>query len=84
MFTIQGGYSSVRHSLRRRGWVEKFYNITSPLQQSSLTAVKKPAFRDDDCDAVEDGDDDDDDGTDDDDVDSMSMFCSAFINIIVM
>ncbi|BFZ08443.1 hypothetical protein BsWGS_11482 [Bradybaena similaris] len=60
VFTIQGGYSTIRNSLRRRGWVEKFYKI--PVPQKKTAPVKKPKGSDDD-----DNDFDDDDGDDDDD-----------------
>lgn len=68
VFTIQGGYSTIRNSLRRRGWVEKFYKI--PVPQKKTAQVKKPKGSDDD-----DNDFDDDDGDDDDD-DVDSKFVS--------
>ncbi|CAG5125049.1 unnamed protein product [Candidula unifasciata] len=60
VFTIQGGYSTIRHSLRRRGWVEKFYKI--PVPQKKTPQLKKQKGSDDD-----DNDFDDDDVDDDDD-----------------
>ncbi|XP_052214248.1 tubulin glycylase 3B-like isoform X4 [Dreissena polymorpha] len=65
VFTIQGGYSAIRHSLRKRGWVEKFYRIPGP--QKSTKKGHKKGGDDDDEDGDDDGDDDDDD---DDDTDS--------------
>ncbi|XP_076447647.1 uncharacterized protein LOC143284649 isoform X2 [Babylonia areolata] len=74
VFTIQGGYSSVRHSLRRRGWVEKFYKTTVTVKKTPTTKRKKNTSDDDD-DADDDDDDDDDDGanTDDDDNDQPKI-----------
>lgn len=64
IFTIQGGYASIRHSLRRRGWVEKFFKIQPPTKPSPKQKLHKNS---DDDDEGNDDDDTDDDGTDDDD-----------------
>ncbi|XP_025106336.1 tubulin glycylase 3C-like isoform X4 [Pomacea canaliculata] len=70
VFTIQGGYSSIRHSLRERGWVEKFYKIPSLSQKTSKPTHQTSSDDDDDDDDNEnDGNDDGDDDTDDDDDD---------------
>ena len=68
VFTIQGGYSSIRHSLRRRGWVEKFYKTT--LTKKTPRTKRRKTASDDDDDDNDDDDDDDDDGADTDDDDS--------------
>ncbi|XP_050412137.1 uncharacterized protein LOC126827028 isoform X1 [Patella vulgata] len=67
IFTIQGGYASIRQSLRKRGWVEKFYKTTGPVKRASRTKRRKQNSESDDSDGDDDDDDDDDDdGTDDD------------------
>ncbi|KAL3852340.1 hypothetical protein ACJMK2_015997 [Sinanodonta woodiana] len=63
VFTIQGGYSAVRHSLRRRGWVEKFYKLPAPPKK---TKKKRQKNGEDDDDENDDDDDDDTDDTDSD------------------
>ncbi|ESO84411.1 hypothetical protein LOTGIDRAFT_168866 [Lottia gigantea] len=75
VFTIQGGYASVRNSLRKRGWVEKFYKTTGFNKRPSRPKRRKQNSDDSDSDgaaadndgAAADNDDDDDAGTDDDD-----------------
>ncbi|XP_064605541.1 tubulin tyrosine ligase 3-like isoform X2 [Liolophura sinensis] len=64
VFTIQGGYSAVRNSLRRRGWIEKFYRLTVPVKKPPGHKRKRNSEEDEDDDA---DDDDDGDCTDDDD-----------------
>lgn len=76
VFTIQGGYSSVRRSLRRRGWVEKFYRI--PGSAKKIIRVKKPKSSDDDD--IANDDDDDDDGSLYDDGDTDGMFALFFVS----
>ncbi|XP_048743688.2 tubulin glycylase 3C-like isoform X5 [Ostrea edulis] len=62
VFTIQGGYNAVRQSLRKRGWVEKFYKMATPPKKTPRKRRKTVDDSDDD-----DDDDDDDDYDDDDD-----------------
>uniref|UniRef100_A0A2C9JEB0 ATP-grasp domain-containing protein n=1 Tax=Biomphalaria glabrata TaxID=6526 RepID=A0A2C9JEB0_BIOGL len=72
VFTIQGGYSTIRQSLRKRGWVEKFYKIPLTLKKSN--SLQKEKKNSDDDDNNNDDNDDDDaaiDDDDDDDVDDM-------------
>ncbi|CAL1531334.1 unnamed protein product [Lymnaea stagnalis] len=68
IFTIQGGYSTIRNSLRRRGWVEKFYKIPPPVKKANQSKRDKNS---DDDDNNNDDDDDDDVDDDDDDADDM-------------
>ena len=63
IFTIAGPYPAIRHSLRKRGWVEKFYKVQAKPKKSPKPK-KASADGDDD-----ESDDDDDDGDDDDDDD---------------
>ncbi|XP_074644662.1 tubulin tyrosine ligase 3-like isoform X2 [Tubulanus polymorphus] len=63
VFTIQGPYPSIRASLRRRGWVEKFYKIPGPVKKIQRSVNRKPKIVDSD------DDNDDDDGDDDGDAD---------------
>ncbi|CAE1176234.1 TTLL3_8 [Acanthosepion pharaonis] len=57
IFTIQGGYATVRNCLRKRGWVENFFRATE--------IVKKPAPKTkSDVFSSDDDYDDDDDGID--------------------
>ena len=65
VFTIQGPYNKVRASLRKRGWIEKFYKMT-PRQKKTPRAKKskRDTENDDDND-----DDDDGDSSGDDDYD---------------
>ena len=53
IFTIQGGYATVRNCLRKRGWVENFFRATE--------IVKKPApkYKSDVYNSDDDDDDDD-------------------------
>ncbi|XP_071082445.1 tubulin tyrosine ligase 3-like isoform X3 [Haliotis cracherodii] len=82
VFTIQGGYSVIRQSLRRRGWVEKFYRIPGPGKKTNKSKHKRTSDDDDSDDDDDDGggatdgndntdgNDDDDDNDDDNDVDN--------------
>ncbi|KAH9487791.1 Tubulin monoglycylase ttll3 [Bulinus truncatus] len=71
IFTIQGGYATIRQSLRRRGWVEKFYKIPITLKKNPPQKDRKNSDDDDNNNDNNDDDDDAIDDDDDDDVDDM-------------
>ncbi|XP_052822444.1 tubulin monoglycylase TTLL3 isoform X1 [Octopus bimaculoides] len=62
IFTIQGGYSTVRYCLRQRGWVENYFQMTKICKQPQVKTIPLDGIQD----ATEDDADNDIDENDND------------------